>query len=122
MKNLFIILALTGVLLQNFSKILIYANFELNKEFIAKTLCVKKEIPANNCNGKCHLKKQLDNEEKKEQSPSNTLKEKVEIQFFSEIKFNTNLLNTPFTNIVKPDYSFSLSEEHLHTVFQPPKV
>jgi len=122
MKHLFIIFALTGVLLQNFSKILVYVDFELNREFIAKTLCVKKEIRSNNCNGKCHLKKQLAKEEKKEQSPANSAREKVEIQFFSEIKININSCSPSFTTIVIPDYSFSISDQHLRTVFQPPEV
>lgn len=122
MKHIFIILALTGVLLQNFSKIIIYANFELNREFIAKTFCEKKEIRSNKCNGSCHLKKQLAKEEKKEQSPTNPTKEKVEIQFFSESNSATLFVPSFFTTLFKPSYSFSLSEKHLHTVFQPPRV
>ncbi|MDO9185945.1 MAG: hypothetical protein Q7W13_08030 [Bacteroidia bacterium] len=122
MKHIFIILALTGVLLQNFSKIIIYANFELNREFIAKTFCEKKEIRSNKCNGSCHLKKQLAKEEKKEQSPTNPTKQKVEVQFFSETTSSTLFVTPSFTTIFKPSYSFSLSEKHLHTVFQPPKV
>jgi hypothetical protein len=122
MKHIFIILAITGIFLQNFSKIIIYANFEWNREFIAKTFCEKKEIRANKCNGSCHLKKQLAKEEKKEQSPTSPTKEKVEIQFFSETSSSTLFVNPSFTTIIKPSYSFSLSEKHLHTVFQPPKV
>lgn len=122
MKHIFIILALTGVLLQNFSKIIIYVNFELNREFIAKTLCEKKDVRANKCNGTCHLKKQLAKEEKKEQSPTNPTKEKVEVQFFSETNSKTPFFTRSFTEISIPAYSFSLSEKHLHSVFQPPKV
>ncbi|MES2138413.1 MAG: hypothetical protein V4511_01810 [Bacteroidota bacterium] len=122
MKHIFIILALTGVLLQNFNKIIIYANFELNREFIAKTLCEKRGIRANKCNGSCHLKKQLAKEEKKEQSPTNPTKEKVEVQFFSEINSNAPFFNSSLTTILSTSYSFSLSEKHLHTVFQPPQV
>ncbi len=122
MKHIFIILALTGVLLQNFNKIIIYVNFELNREFIAKTVCEKKEIRANKCNGSCHLKKQLAKEEKKEQSPTNPIKEKVEVQFFSETNSRTPFFYSSFTKILRSSYFFSLSEKHLHTVFQPPKV
>jgi hypothetical protein len=37
------------------------------------------------CDGKCHLKKQLNNEDKKDQS-NNSQREKSEIQFLSERK------------------------------------
>lgn len=109
-------------ILQTFNKTIIYFNFELNKDYITKNLCVNRNKPQMHCNGKCHLKKQLAKEEKKEQSPANSTKEKNEIQFFSEINSNINLLNPSVTTILRPSYSLSLSEKHLHAVFLPPKV
>ena len=38
----------------------IWLNFKMNQSFIAKNLCVKKEIKENTCKGKCHLKKELE--------------------------------------------------------------
>jgi hypothetical protein len=83
-----IILALL-IFLQPFSKIWIVVSFKFNQESIAKTLCVKKEIKNNTCQGKCHLKKQLDkaDEEEQKQTPTNT-KEKVEVLYYH--------LQTPF--------------------------
>jgi hypothetical protein len=75
-------LLLSGFLFQGFSKILIVADYEWNKEYIAKTLCENKNKPQSHCNGKCHLKKQLAKEEKRENVPANNLKEKSEIQLF----------------------------------------
>ena len=58
----------------------IWLNFKMNQSFIAKNLCVKKEIKENTCKGKCHLKKELEkvqtqeNHQDKEPSfPINTL-------------------------------------------------
>lgn len=46
--------------------------FELNKDYIAKTLCINRDKPAMKCCGKCYLRKQLkkvdDNDASKKQS------------------------------------------------------
>ncbi len=67
MKYLILILVLTGVLLQNFGKFIVYTNFELNRSYIANNLCVKKDVKNNTCKGSCHLKKQFDKTEEQEQ-------------------------------------------------------
>lgn len=74
------------------------------------------------CDGKCHLKKQFEKEEKKEQSPSNSGKEKNDIQLFSENKLSSPLFSHCITNKLATYYSFHLSEKYLHSVFHPPKV
>lgn len=73
------------------------------------------------CNGKCHLKKQLEKQEKKENSGSNNLKEKFEIQFFSE---KTALIN--FLPLEKNKSTITYlpgnSNKHLLAVFHPPQA
>jgi len=48
-----------------------YLNYAINKNYIAKNLCVKKDIPNNTCNGKCHLKKQI-KQNQDNNNPENT--------------------------------------------------
>jgi len=57
-----------------------YIEYTLNKDYIAKYLCVKKDIPGNNCQGQCHLHKQLrvnaenngtDQDDNKNNNPNN---------------------------------------------------
>jgi len=55
--------------MQTFSSFLIEADFFLNKDYIAKNLCVNRDKPMMHCNGKCFLAKKL-NEEGKNQSPA----------------------------------------------------
>ncbi len=122
MKQIFIILALTGVLLQNFSKVIIYANFELNKDYIAKNLCVKKDIPKNTCNGRCHLKKQLKEEEKREQPPPvRNLKEVKEFQLFFQQLSPFEFID--FLSIQQPYTRCQFSEltAPSFSIFHPPK-
>jgi len=50
---------LTFVLLaNNINNVVIITDFVINQDFIAKTLCIQKE-EQKGCNGKCHLAKQL---------------------------------------------------------------
>jgi hypothetical protein len=74
------ILLVFSFLAQNVSKLIIIINFGINREYIAKNLCVKKDEPENCCHGKCELKKKLTEEDKKENLPVNTFKDKSEKQ------------------------------------------
>lgn len=75
------------------------------------------------CNGKCHLKKELDKEESKEQSPVNPVKEKNEIQLFSDSKTDINFPNNTIEkNRMISLYSFVLSDKHTLAIFHPPSA
>lgn len=122
MKHLFIILIGTGIIFQSFSKIFILINFQLNREYISKNLCVQKKFKNNCCKGSCHLKKELKEEEKKEQSPSNCLKDIKEVQIFCQnntfFQFQSDFLLQkifiPFSRSKIVSVSFS--------IFHPPTV
>lgn len=73
------------------------------------------------CNGKCHLRKQLEKQEKKENSASNNLKEKFEIQFFSEKAIFIHPLSSE-KNKLSISYLLGMYDEHLLTVFHPPQA
>jgi hypothetical protein len=122
MKHLFIILIGTGIIFQSFSKIFILINFQINREYISKNLCVQKKVKDNCCKGSCHLKKQLKEEEKKEESPANSLKDIKEFQIFCQnntfFQFQSDLLLQksfiPFSNSKIVSVTFS--------IFHPPTV
>ena len=61
-----------------------YFEYVFNYEYIAKVLCINKETVELNCNGKCHLKKQLS----KTVSDSKTKNQKR----VHDIKFDQRLL------------------------------
>ena len=122
MRHLFIILALTGVLLQNFSKVIIYADFKINQDYIAKNLCVKKDIPDNSCKGSCHLKKQLDEEEKKEEAPPvRNLKEVKEFQLFYQQRSPFEFINFLSIQSSSTPYQFTELNPPSFSIFHPPK-
>ena len=66
MKSLFTLFLTSLILLQPMLRFGITLSFQLNQKEIAKSLCVKKNIQGNTCQGKCYLKKQLKKAEEAE--------------------------------------------------------
>ena len=113
------------IFLQPFSKIWIVVSFKINQESIAKTLCVKKEVKNNTCQGKCHLKKQLDkaDEDEQKQTPTNA-KEKVEVLYcHNQIPFDF-LKQTVFYEIrsLGKYKSNFYASSFITDIFRPPKL
>ncbi|WP_143304971.1 hypothetical protein [Chitinophaga vietnamensis] len=80
MKYLLIICIFVGLLLENFSKGLIVMQYWANETFIAQNLCENRDKPQLHCNGKCHLKKQLDRDSRQDKE-SNNGKERFEVMY-----------------------------------------
>lgn len=122
MRSFIAILVAFVFLFQSASKLLIMADYEMNKEFIAKNLCENKEKPKSTCNGKCHLAKELKKQDKKENQTSNSQKEKYENQFYSEVK-KSDVINTDLTNNqLAVLYQFTNYANYLDSIFQPPRA
>ncbi|MCR6642587.1 MAG: hypothetical protein NVV82_27275 [Sporocytophaga sp.] len=119
LKQLLLIAAIIGILLHNFSKFMIVASFEGNRDIIAKTLCVKKEEAGNNCQGKCYLKKQLDTESKKTSALSSD-------NVSSEIQFIESNFPVQFSLIQISSFDFLPYKKDSHlqfhfSFFHPPR-
>ncbi len=82
-KNFIAIFLITAFALQNFSKLALAFSYEINKEYIAKTLCENRTAPEKKCHGKCQLKKDLKEDERSQNLPSKQLKE-FEVLLFIE--------------------------------------
>ncbi len=72
------------------------------------------------CDGKCHLKKQLEKEDKKQSLPDAS-KEKSEIQFHSTF-IASELIVTSTLIIPYFNYSFSYPDAPATAIFHPPTV
>lgn len=107
--------------MQTTYKIIIYLNYEVNKESITLNFCENKNKPKLKCHGKCHLNKQLKEEDKQEKS-SNTLKEITETQFFFQpLKF---IFKEKLSNKCDLNYTYILRvpEKDQTPFFHPPTV
>lgn len=67
MRKVITYLFIGAFLLNASSRLLVYADFWINREYIAANLCENKDEPEMQCNGKCHLKKELEKEDKRKQ-------------------------------------------------------
>lgn len=68
-----VLIVLTGLYCLTFLKTLTpYMDYALNQEFISEVLCINQDKPELQCNGKCYLKEQLEQEASKEQQDQNS--------------------------------------------------
>jgi hypothetical protein len=103
------------MIVQSFNKLFIVVDYQLNKEFIAKNLCVNRNRPAMHCNGKCHMMKLMKQDEKKDQeNPERKLENKFELICFSD-----NTTNIERFCIITP-IIYPVFKENIFTGFQFP--
>lgn len=115
-----VILALT-ILSANFSRLFVFAGFELNRDYIAAELCVNKSKPELNCNGRCFLaeklKKAAEKEKKQEKELQKSCFQEASIASNKSFYFHTELIDI----INTPEAQFSTVLKTT-SVFQPPQV
>ena len=93
-------------------------DYNLNKEYIAATLCENRAKPLSVCKGKCQLEKKLA-EEEKQHPTSNTLKSTEDILFINE--WNIANFTGLMPHIDKMDiYQPLLSQTTSDSIFHPP--
>ncbi|WP_343305606.1 hypothetical protein AAHN97_00390 [Chitinophaga niabensis] len=107
-------------MLQTFSKGLVLAEFMMNRDYIAKVLCINKAKPQLACHGQCQLMKQMEKETKKEQN-GNALKDKYEVVF---AVINTSFHLSPSIAVKElfTAYNGGAHRDPLHAVFHPPQA
>ena len=96
MKSIVTILLSSIIFLASFQNSLFYVDYQLNTDYY-KALCINKQKPELNCNGKCQVKSQSE----KENSP------------ISEIKYAFELNILPAKNIEIPKAKANFSEKRL---------
>lgn len=121
-KQLIAILVIFSLALQSFRHYAVLAEFYLNRDYIAKNLCENRNKPQLHCNGKCHLKKQLQKEEQQQQSNNRTnTKETNTLLFCNKVNeyytagfvriknytFYSNDLLSPFSSVLLRPPCFS---------------
>jgi len=114
----FLIAALVSA---NFSRLFIYAGFELNKNYIAAKLCENRNKPWLHCNGKCYFMKKVRQAAEKEktderQSQKNLFQDALCTQqprfgFYSHV---LQVMQVPVHRITLPVADLP--------IFQPPKL
>lgn len=99
-------------------------DYVVNYEYITKVLCVNKAKPKLQCNGKCHLMKELA-KTSESQTPISSNKKiashELEVLFFEEIKsFNIRYIYFDKNQFLNTNYSDLYSYLNSNSVFRPP--
>jgi len=114
-------LLIVSLITVNFSRVFVYAGFELNKKYIADNLCVNRFKPQLHCNGKCYFMKKIKQAQDKENSENRqsqkNLFQEANFQQPLRVKFQSVLLSV----IQSPHYCTDLPEQ-ARTIFQPPRL
>ncbi len=122
MKFILLPVLISLLFAQTFSKWMVVLEYQLNKEFISKNLCINKAKPILKCKGKCQMMQKLA-EEEEQQSSKNTTRLKVQEQVFID-QINRPLLPTPA--IAGTSYNGSPAVANINTfspsVFHPPAI
>jgi len=123
-KLLSIILVLSFFSYQSYHS-LIYINYILNKNYYAEVLCENKDNPKKpHCNGKCHLKKQL--EKQKPVEDQHPFSKPATISFYPELMAvllgELKLLSHQAADKKNPDFCLKqVLPPHINDIFHPPK-
>lgn len=104
-------------------KMWIITDFEINREYIARVLCINRDKPEMGCNGKCHLKEQLQKTEnpREEKSPTavNDNRDQIYYPSFVSILKEPNHQN----KTAIPGYISNLNPSiFIYSIFRPPKT
>lgn len=121
LKKVTALLLIATIISANFSRLFIYAGFELNRNYIATKLCENRDKPWMHCNGKCYFIKKIKQAQEREknderQSQKNLFQEalfaqKTDTRFFSQV---LQTLQVPAHRIALPRVDLP--------IFQPPQL
>lgn len=103
-----------------------YIEYAINKDFISKVLCINKNTPELNCNGKCYLKSQLKKANETNQSDKPVVPPKIElgkypIGFIQECVYSNKQVNL-IKNTSFIVYFFRIKEHFTDVPTPPPKL
>ncbi|WP_183867647.1 hypothetical protein [Pedobacter cryoconitis] len=122
-KSAIAIVILVLLILSNFSRLFIYAGFELNQKYIASTLCENRDKPEIHCNGKCYLMKKLKQAEEKEKKQEQDSYRKGSVD---QCILKQSITPVLFSNQIKEihllEITFHLPKFSLEVPHPPPSI
>ena len=104
-----------------------FIDYLANRDFIAKNLCENRNKPKLNCNGKCHLMKQLKKASAETPSDGNTTKgnsnqEENVVHISAAFQFKIQNSKFKIATCYFNTFSHKLPSSYLKDIFHPPQV
>ena len=96
-----------------------YIEYEVNKAYIAANLCENQDQPELQCNGSCHLKKQIKKQAEEKEDPAKVLIDTDKFPVSTAVAFSPGI-SAPQFQPSFPPYSTFLIGRSMNEVFHPP--
>jgi len=111
------------VLSQSFSNWVVVVAWKMNRDYIAKNLCVNRTRPQLKCGGKCVLMKRLAEKEKEEQRQA-TPQLNIPVIVLSSKTFFVNTISPEIDSpvVAHTDNRFAKPVDRSLPFFQPPRA
>jgi len=114
-------------LMMTFKPVLPLVDYAVNYDYISEVLCINKDKPELQCNGKCHLKSELakvNDDSSTQDSKENTFgKRTLQVEFLENYNINVSLrFNEVFLLEKNAFYCLNYSFLFSNSIFHPPLV
>jgi len=103
------------------SRMVVFAGFELNRDYITSKLCENRDKTWMNCEGKCYLSKKLKQVEEQESKQEREVQKQLMQDSFMPEDFIVFFGNEVTTTIDTP-YRHAIPSGYETIFFQPPRV
>lgn len=96
-----------------------FVEYAINYDYISKVLCINKDKPEMNCNGKCQLMKELEKQQEDDYKSLRISMDEYPIGFVNILQIQTQ---KPFSLVFKRNFSYNRDYFYLldEKVFHPP--
>jgi len=117
------ILLILLIAAQSFSKWCLIAEFQVNRDFIARNLCVNRLNPISCCKGSCFLNKKLAEDESRQQAPvKGGVQDEVLLQVHHPERLVPEPVVLPLVLRHSARYVDRAAQEYLPSFFAPPRL
>lgn len=99
----------------------IYIDFKINQDYIARVLCINRDKPELNCNGNCVLMQKLKTAQETEQSQENQTNKKQSFETFCESLLCFDTRTFPDKPQAFKNYPQLFISNYSVDIFHPPK-
>jgi hypothetical protein len=122
LKRSIALILILATVTANFSRLYLYAAYELNKSYIASTLCENRDKPQLHCNGRCFLAKKIKQaEDKEKKSERDSQKNMIQEAFLNSTEITLHIPVRAIETLHGSEIPFALPV-HNAVIFQPPRV
>lgn len=109
--------------LQSTSNLWIISSFYINRNYIAKELCINRFDTVPVCKGTCYLEKKIAENQKKEQKIPNAKEKEIQLYFSPETSISYHLtVPIASSKSIAAKRDDSLKSSFFYSIFHPPKL